>query len=475
MPVFPYSPIDLSRDAIRIVRLYQGTFVPDIRCELIETFLSELDGVPYEALSYTWGGDPLTEDGAQIVLNDRKVSVTTNLFEALMSLRLPDRDRILWVDALCIDQANDQEKGHQVGQMRLVYQHAESVLIWLGQCMPQVEYAMEMMAILDKRALQHSDYKKHPLQVWSKESSELKLGSDCEVATGFKYLLARPWFQRIWVLQEVACARSATVVCGTHAVSSRTFAFMPTLLEGQHWDQQIDAKAVLELMPGPMRRESWFSEDRTLATLLKKFELCQASVKLDRIYALLGISSDASDPQRFPPTYSLTMGELIQNTISFFLFGRIPEDATTEINHLYIDQLPDWDLPELVHTLRKPGPFWMHVFDWAVARYRDDLILGLVHSRVFDAHTIMSDSLVAPATVLAYRILTDLEPPSLDKALSDRKYWFQYWWSSPEARKYAPGSLVYLANDYRAPKFLQRLVDLRSEVFAIGSSNITLG
>ncbi|KAK6835992.1 hypothetical protein PG987_006487 [Apiospora arundinis] len=469
MPVFPYSPIDLSRDAIRIVRLYQRkrqrTCVPDIRCELIETFLSALDGVPYEALSYTWGGDPLAANGAQIVLNDRKVSVTPNLFEALMSLRLPDRDRILWVDALCIDQANDQEKGHQVGQMRLVYQHAESVLIWLGPSSNQVKYTMEMMTILDNRAMQHSDYKKHPLQILSKESSDLKLGSDCDVATGFKYLLARPWFQRVWVLQEVACARSATVVCGMHAVSSRTFAFMPSLLEGQHWGQQINAKAVLELMPGPMRIESWFSEDRTLATLLKKFEVCQASVQLDRIYALLGISSDASDPQRFPPTYSLTMRELLQNTISFLLFGRIPENPAAEINHLYIEQLPDWEFSELVDILRKPGPFWMYIFDWSVDNYSDDLILGLVHSGVFDAHMIMSDSLVAPATVLAYKILTDLQPPPLDEALGDG----EYSWSSPETKNYASGSLQYREDDIRTLKFNQRLVDLRSEVSAIAS------
>lgn len=142
MPTFSYSPIDLSRDAIRLVRLYKGSFHQEFRCELVETFLSELDGVPYEALSYTWGGNSLEENGAEILLNGQEVSITENLRDALRCLRLQDCDRMLWVDALCIDQANNKEKGHQVGQMRLVYEKAEQVLVWLGPSSDDTESLM---------------------------------------------------------------------------------------------------------------------------------------------------------------------------------------------------------------------------------------------------------------------------------------------------------------------------------------------
>lgn len=133
MHTFPYKPIELSRDAIHLVLVCMDNPGQDVRCEIVQTFLSEEDDpMPYEALSYTWGGDPGAENAPTIFINDREVSVTHNLLNALKSLRPPDEDRMIWVDALCINQNDREEKGHRVGQMRQVYEHASSVLIWLG-------------------------------------------------------------------------------------------------------------------------------------------------------------------------------------------------------------------------------------------------------------------------------------------------------------------------------------------------------
>jgi Heterokaryon incompatibility protein (HET) len=76
-----------------------------------------------------------TADLKAITLSGRPWEVTQNLFSALQHLRLPNRDGILWVDALCINQADDDEKSRQVGQMRRVYAGSnctEKVLVWLG-------------------------------------------------------------------------------------------------------------------------------------------------------------------------------------------------------------------------------------------------------------------------------------------------------------------------------------------------------
>lgn len=303
------------------------------------------------------------------------------------------------------------------------------------------------MALLDERALQHVDYKKRPLDIWSKESSVLELESDYRFCNGLKDLLNRSWFQRVWVLQEVACARSATIVCGMHTVSSRTFAFVPGIYGRWHWYQQTGAKAILDLMPGPMRNESWYGEDRTLATLLIKFGHCQASVELDRVYALLGISSDASNPNRFPPDYKLHMYELLRRTISFLLFGEIhPSDATDQELIKYPWRrdysknfdLPRWDLPELVSILQRPGPLWTYAFDWAVTQLHFTLIRRLIRLKVFSANINLSDSIVTSTTMLAYRMITESQPPYID-----------------------------MTNDYRTRRFLLRLVALRGEVDAI--------
>lgn len=120
----------------------------------------------------------------------------------------------------------------------------------------------------------------------------------------FNGLLARPWFQRVWVLQEVAKARRAKVMCGNKTVSSHIFAIMSTLLEAR---PDTHEQAVLDIMPGSARKYSWWVEKRDLCTLLSKFCKAKASDPRDTIYALLGISSDAYDTDTLRPDYSKSL------------------------------------------------------------------------------------------------------------------------------------------------------------------------
>lgn len=97
---YKYKRLDLGTDAIRLIRLHMGRG-GSIQCDMFETYLSELEGVPYEALSYVWGDK---ESADRIWVNGCLFTVTANLFEALSNLRQPGEDRLLWVDAICIDQ-----------------------------------------------------------------------------------------------------------------------------------------------------------------------------------------------------------------------------------------------------------------------------------------------------------------------------------------------------------------------------------
>lgn len=101
---YRYRRIDLATDAIRLVRLIQGVQSQPIQCEVFETYLHQSEGVPYEALSYVWG---TREAADKVVLDGCPVSVTENLYQALECLRQPNEDRLLWVDAICIDQSHD--------------------------------------------------------------------------------------------------------------------------------------------------------------------------------------------------------------------------------------------------------------------------------------------------------------------------------------------------------------------------------
>lgn len=105
---YKYTRIDLATDAIRLVRLLRGEQSQPIECEIFETYLHQVEGVPYEALSYVWG---TKESDDAIWLNGHQFELTENLYEALIHLRRPDEDRVLWIDAICIDQRHDAVGG----------------------------------------------------------------------------------------------------------------------------------------------------------------------------------------------------------------------------------------------------------------------------------------------------------------------------------------------------------------------------
>ena len=84
----------------------------------------------YEALSYAWGS---AEDKLDIICNGHVVRVTRNLCNALQKMRLPNRSRLVWADAVCINQDDIVERGHQVRLMGLIYKRAKRVIIWAGR------------------------------------------------------------------------------------------------------------------------------------------------------------------------------------------------------------------------------------------------------------------------------------------------------------------------------------------------------
>jgi hypothetical protein len=157
------------------------------------------------------------------------------------------------------------------------------------------------------------------------------------LCNGFEYLLYRSWFRRVWVLQEVAKARRAKVMCGNKIVSSRIFAVVPKLLGVKPNGHQ---QAVLDIMPGSSRKHSWWTEKRDLGTLLSKFSKAEASGARDMIYALLGISSNAHDNDTLCPDYKKSLEEVFKTTVAFLL------DLSTQPD--LRDQLSSWTWPEFL-------------------------------------------------------------------------------------------------------------------------------
>ncbi len=129
---FPFVYQPLAIDNIRLLRILpRRDEQPTIACHVFDVPLvgSETTYL-YEALSYVWGSE---EKPRSISIDGCDFAVGENLYAALCSLQHAHLERIIWIDAVCINQDNLVEKGQQVQRMNEIYARARGVIVWLGE------------------------------------------------------------------------------------------------------------------------------------------------------------------------------------------------------------------------------------------------------------------------------------------------------------------------------------------------------
>ncbi|EXK46476.1 hypothetical protein FOXG_10972 [Fusarium oxysporum f. sp. lycopersici 4287] len=335
---FQYEPFDLESAGFRLVLLEKG-IQSQLRCQLWQAYLNDI--IPYEALSYSWGSQSTPHE---IIVDGKTLSITESLYEALWHLRRPDEDRMLWVDALCIDQTNIKERGHQVNRMGEIYKKADRVIVWLGYVSGNAVKLKSGIDMFEKSLPLNafSQWSREDIR-WKQKWKEVEagLGVSCpeELVDGLQSFMEKPWFSRVWILQEVANAKRATVKCNLGDMSTKLFALLP-YLTGIGVSQQC--QAVLDIMPGEMRRSSWWNKSRNLCHLLWKFRGCQATDPRDRVYALLGMATDIQE-SRIRADYAIEEQAVMQELYAYILGEQRPAYLSPATN---IQQF-QWGLPEI--------------------------------------------------------------------------------------------------------------------------------
>ncbi|KAF2818752.1 HET-domain-containing protein [Ophiobolus disseminans] len=198
---YSYEPLQASE--IRLLDLQPGRHVDQIRCAMRRVALT--DKSPYESLSYCWG---TAREEKEVQCDGSTIPVTRNLFGALQHLRLEDAPRTLWIDAICINQANTVERGEQVGVMRGIFQFSERTVVWLGPSRHDSSRAIELIRQLAKVSQGRS------ANSWGPHLAT-KLPPLYDAAwSAFAALLKRQWWHRAWIVQEASVTRDITLVCG---------------------------------------------------------------------------------------------------------------------------------------------------------------------------------------------------------------------------------------------------------------------
>lgn len=181
-PPYCYRALLPQRNSIRVLRLLPSANQNvRIEGELFDFTLDEIAAQPhpYEALSYAWGS--ITKSSASISIDKQSLGITSNLHKALLHLRNRFLPRIIWIDAVCIDQENHREKEGQIQLMPKIYSSANCVIIWLGEQADGSDQALEELRIAGSNKAADSTH-------------------DETIQERVIKLLQRDWFWRIWVL-----------------------------------------------------------------------------------------------------------------------------------------------------------------------------------------------------------------------------------------------------------------------------------
>ncbi|KAI0126039.1 heterokaryon incompatibility protein-domain-containing protein [Xylariales sp. AK1849] len=321
---------------IRLLRLAPGEHDEPLRCALkavdMRRIAASIEGrgspYKYQALSYAWGSEPPTSDlfinrepapvvpdqgfresvRASLLSNSSGLfKIRPNLHQALTQLRSKKEGIWLWVDAICIDQTDEQEKNHQLSKMPSIYGNAWSVTIWIGDDYNSASQDLAMgfiptilnLSLLD-RLVATPVPNEETLKRW----------------VAFASLLKRPWFNRRWVIQEIAYAKRAALRCGSNIINWLDFADavelffrkldrIRALYDASELSkiepdvlghvESAGAQALIQASNGVLRKGSNGAVlDRmwSLETLVMKFNSFETTDPRDTVYALLSLASD---------------------------------------------------------------------------------------------------------------------------------------------------------------------------------------
>jgi hypothetical protein len=209
-PPYQYEPLPNGR-WFRILRLLPGQPGDPIRCEL-DIFAFD-DAPAYEPVSYAWGNTALSEE---ITCGGKQLFITRSLLKALRRFRYERDVRLIWVDAICINQKNKDEQGHQVGFMQEIYTGGSCTLIWLGEdrkhkgciagrhdCANMAIHVMRSVNAYFHQQLGHVDVSDHET-IWERIHEIKAFPKDHELASSSKlwrcvqHFFSRAWFTRLW-------------------------------------------------------------------------------------------------------------------------------------------------------------------------------------------------------------------------------------------------------------------------------------
>jgi len=278
----------------------------------------------YEAISYAWGDYP--EFDQTLFLGNQVLKISRNLYAALMAYSYPDRTRLLWADAICINQADTVEKTQQVAIMADIYSKAKRVQAWLAPASNYTTEAMKFMARLASKAESFGISDEVDQPRWFPDFPSVNICDDeaqnliyDAIKAHVDYLVSRSWFNRVWIVQEVTLAAELIVSCGHSTMDWTTFARALETLRGAlrqvpRGEERLRLEGLKPAWELIRQRDVFRLLDRhgdrnhhlMTNVLGKQMSNRNCSDDRDRVYAMLAMTKS---PYPMTPDYDRTVAE----------------------------------------------------------------------------------------------------------------------------------------------------------------------
>ena len=373
----PYRSLDPKQQEIRLLIVEPGIGADPIECSFRPRYLRAIFKPQYETVSYVWGDASIR---ATVRLEGQESDVPASSERVLRHFRCPNTQRLLWIDALCINQADTQERSNQVALMYKIYSNTTHNLVWLGEddnstaeaavaCIRRLTNEMnaEVASTTNPKGMLWSD--KGPARYPDHRPNFIPSEEETDILDIY---YSSQWFQRLWVVQEVALSVNNTCYFGGSSCS------LLATLRAARWLQHNS-----RYMPGKLTRHGG------IQNASRMFELCDHRIGTygsfrgrfgllhilsdtfqlhaldprDYIFAVLGLvrrfkklGADPPDPQLLDPDYSKPVDQVLRDAAFYSICERqdleIFHFATPRFGDLTVATVPG--LPSWVPSWSRP-------------------------------------------------------------------------------------------------------------------------
>ncbi|ERF74958.1 hypothetical protein EPUS_05166 [Endocarpon pusillum Z07020] len=323
MAPYSYLPLIEDNSEIRLLTLYPGSFESNIQCSLHAVRLTENEVPKYEALSYVWGDTSNPVSLYILPSSDGAIDITKNLAELLPYLRYCDRPRVFWIDAICVNQADLDERSRQVQHMAHVYRNAERVVVWLGLETPETKLALSTWRDLSLKI--DVDRSGHgAMRSRSDDPSDSHWGDqhcflpfDQKIWHAMAHLLKRPWFERLWVWQEIRLANPhAVIACGFDMLLWKQFS--DALYCIRYKRQETGFPELHNLIDRAYEIVDYYGYS-SLKTMMFQTRHSKCTDPRDRVYSMLGMLHKPDADLDIVPDYTKSTRKVFTDLVTQYV------------------------------------------------------------------------------------------------------------------------------------------------------------